>query len=71
MTGFPETLAPSDVASAVAPLPGRVRVGGRVLEIAEGAVVLGDAFGAVRVALDGAGAAPIEVGDLAVVEGAP
>ncbi|KYG01456.1 hypothetical protein BE18_14415, partial [Sorangium cellulosum] len=53
-TGAPATLAPSDIASAGATLPGRVRVGGRVLDVAEGAVVLGDAFGALRVALEGA-----------------
>lgn len=75
--GFPATFAPSDIVSACspcpagAPLPGRVRVGGRVLEVAEGAVVLGDAFSALRVALEGAPAPPLEVGDLAIVEGAP
>ncbi|WP_104980499.1 EF-P lysine aminoacylase EpmA [Sorangium cellulosum] len=69
-TRFPETFAPSDITSAGAPLPGRVRVGGRVLEVAEGAVVLGDALGALRVAFDG-GAPALEVGDLAVVVGTP
>ncbi|MGK4005745.1 EF-P lysine aminoacylase EpmA [Sorangium sp. So ce1036] len=83
MTRLPETLSPSDVASAGAPLPARVRVGGRVIEAADGAVVLADALGALRVALAGAAAsdgpeapacpraAALEVGDLAVVVGAP
>lgn len=67
LTRLPKTLSPSDIVSAKAPLPDRVRVGGRVIEADEGAFVLADAFGALRVAL----AAALEVGDLAVVEGTP
>ncbi|WP_437932803.1 hypothetical protein WMF37_16200 [Sorangium sp. So ce291] len=38
MTVSPETLAPSDIAGAAAPLPGAARVGRGALEIAEDAV---------------------------------
>lgn len=62
------TLAPSDIARAAA-LGERARVGGRVLEILDGAVLLGDAFAVLRVEL--AEAPALAVGDLAIVVGAP
>ncbi|HEU4410716.1 MAG TPA: EF-P lysine aminoacylase EpmA [Polyangiaceae bacterium] len=56
-----ETLSPADLAGRA--LGERVRVGGRVLASAPGALVVADALGALRVALEPAGASAAGPGD--------
>ncbi|MCC6557227.1 MAG: EF-P lysine aminoacylase GenX [Polyangiaceae bacterium] len=58
-------LAPSDLATSSEGAP--VRVAGRVLDAREGVVLLADAFASIRVEL--AAPAPLDPGDLAILEG--
>lgn len=63
----PPFFSPGDLAGFYPPSPLLIRVAGRVIEASKGALILADALGAVPVSLEEE--APIEAGDLAVVEG--
>lgn len=63
----PPFFSPSDLAGFYPPAPLLIRVGGRVIEASKSALILADALGAVPVSLEEE--APLEAGDLAIVEG--
>jgi len=63
----PPFFSPSDLAGFYPPSPLLIRVAGRVIEASKGGLILADALGAVPVSLEEE--APLEAGDLAVVEG--